>query len=349
MLSQSQWNDLTAQQLVRYEALFVLLNEIQMLDDISLISRRVATQWKYFCSVSSWRMVVVKETGFLIIDGHRGEARIAEVETLSPWDEFHWQQQRPRLVHMAEPLEGSPPPEHLAGKSIADIEVLPFIRSGVRIGLLSAAARKEPFGELDNKFLHLFGSHFACRVLDILQRRQAIEVLTDRATRDALTSLLNRGAIIDQAARQQALAKRMGQPFGVIIADIDFFKSINDQHGHLAGDLVLRQVARLLSKSGRDSDSLGRYGGEEFLFVIYPCTAKEVAKAAERFRLAVADKPIMVDDGVVQGGIDVTISLGTSCSDGQDDITLEKLLKQADDALYQSKAKGRNRVTAYPF
>lgn len=334
-----------AQQLVRYEALFKLLDDIQTLDDIEVIARHIATRWKYFANVVSWRLVVSRDGGFQVIDGFRGEAQVVDVPELSPWDEHHWKLQRPRLVRLADPPEGPAPPEHLTRKAITEIEVLPFARMGRCIGLLSLAARHEPFSELDNKFIRIFGSHFADRVSDILLRRQATEVLINKATRDALTGLLNRGAIIDRLGNQLALSKRAVKPLSVILADIDFFKMINDSHGHLAGDEVLREVSRRLRARTLSGDNLGRYGGEEFLFVLYPCSAEEVVKAAERFRRAIAETPVAIESDV-PSGIRVTISLGTSSTSGQEDARMESLLKRADDALYRSKASGRNRVTA---
>lgn len=345
MTSTLQRNEHLAQQLVRYEALFKLLDDIQTLDDIEAISRHIAAQWKYFANVAVWRLVVSKDSGFQVIDGFRGEAHVADMPVLSPWDEHHWKLQRPRLARMADPLEGPSPPEHLVGKAIIEIEALPFMRMGRCIGLLSVAARHEPFSELDYKFIRIFGSYFADRIFDILLRRQATEALINKATRDALTDLLNRGAIIERLGNQLALSRRAGKPLSVIIADIDFFKVINDSHGHLAGDAVLREVSRRLQAQTLSGDSVGRYGGEEFLFVLYPCSAEEVVKAAERFRRAIAEAPVVIG-GDVPKDIKVTISLGTSSAVGQEDARMEALLKQADDALYYSKASGRNRVTA---
>lgn len=344
MTSRSQWTELIAQQLVRYEALFKLLDEIQVIEDVAVMSQRIVTQWKYFANVTAWRLVVANDQSFLVIDGFRGEARLAQLQSLSPWDERHWKLQRPHLVRIADPLVGPAPPDHLTGKSIAEIEVLPFVRAGCCVSLLSVAARHEPFSELDNKFIRLFSGYFADRVSDILRRKQAIEALTSKATHDALTSLLNRGAIIDRFSNQLAHAQRARQPLSVILADIDFFKVINDSYGHLAGDEVLREVSRRLQAQMRASDNLGRYGGEEFLFVLYPCNAEEVAKVAERIRCVIAETPVAIQ-GDVLVDLKVTISLGASCTVGQENIRLEELIKQADDALYHSKASGRNCVT----
>lgn len=334
-----------AQQLVRYEALFALLDGIQTLDDIEAIARCIAVRWKYFANATNWRLVVPDDSGFQVIDGFRGEARVTVAPALSPWDEHHRKLLIPRLIRMADPWEGPTPPEHLTGKAITEIEVLPFARTGRRIGVLSVAARHRPFSDLDKKFVRIFGSHFADRVSDILLRRQATEALIDKAARDALTGLLNRGAIIEQLGDRLALAKRFGKPLGVILADIDFFKAINDSHGHLAGDEVLRAVSGRLRAQALSGDSVGRYGGEEFLFVLYPCGADEVAKAAERFRRAIAEFPVAIG-GDPPKSLNVTISLGASSTSGQEDARPEALLKQADDALYRSKADGRNRVTA---
>lgn len=345
MASESQRNEHLAQQLVRYEALFKLLDDIQTLENIEAIARHIAAQWKYFANVAAWRMVALNDSGFQAIDGFRGEAHIENVLELTPWDQHHWKLQRPRLIRMADPLEGPAPPEHLAGKAIAEIEILPFVRMGRCIGLLSVAARHQPFSELDQKFIRIFGSYFADRVSDILLRRQATEALINKATRDALTGLLNRGAIIERLGNQLALSKHAGKPLSVILADIDFFKVINDSHGHLAGDAVLREVSRRLQAQTLSGDSVGRYGGEEFLFVLYPCSAEEVVKAAERLRRAIAEVPVAIG-GVAPKDLQVTISLGASSTAGQENARMEALLKQADEALYRSKAGGRNRVTA---
>lgn len=344
MNAESRWRQLAAQQLVRYEALFTLLDSIQVLEDITVIAQRVSRHWKYFANVTSWRLVLRKHDGFLVVDGNRGDAWVSEISSLSPWDEYHWRLKHPLLLRTSDPWRGAEPPTHLASRPVTEIQILPLLRSERRIGLLSVSARREPFTDLDTKFVRLCGGHLADRLLSVLMHRQTTEVLITKATQDGLTGLLNRGAIIERLETQLALARQVNEPLSVVIADIDFFKVINDSRGHLAGDEVLRELSRRLRMQTRTHDALGRYGGEEFLFVLYPCEPDEAAEAAERFRRAVAEAPFVLDVGA-RSCLDVTISLGAASTAGAADSGMQSLLKRADDALYASKADGRNRVT----
>ncbi|MBK5966335.1 hypothetical protein CCR95_20160 [Thiocystis minor] len=343
-LTSSSWQERTAQQLVRYEAVFKLLDDIQQTENVEEIARRVARHWKYFANATCWRLVLPKEEGFEVVDGYRGEAHLASVLTLDAWDAWHFSQQKPRLIRPAELFEPPVPPEHLTGKAITEIQVLPFVRSGYCTGLLSVAARHASFNDLDIKYIRLFGNHLTDRLSGIELRRQIMNALVDKATRDALTGLLNRGAIIEQLEQQLAHTIACGEPLSIIIADIDFFKTINDNHGHLAGDQVLREVSRRLRAQAFSGDSLGRYGGEEFLFVLSPCGTEDVEKAAERFRRTVAETPIPIGPDA-HHALSVTVSLGTASTTGYEHPRLEVLIKRADDALYRSKGAGRNRVT----
>ena len=177
MTNDKQWNVSAAQQLIRYEALAQLFEDILAVDDLAQIARCVATRWKYFANVASWRLIAVKADGYLVIDGVRGEAALAEVQELSDWDAYHWSQQRPTLLRLDTPTDGGNPPEHLAGRGITEIQVLPFFRAERCCALIGIAARGEPFSEIDNKFIRLFGSHLADRVLDLLRRQQADRLL----------------------------------------------------------------------------------------------------------------------------------------------------------------------------
>lgn len=339
------WRERTSQQLVRYEALFALLDDIQQTEDIAEICKRVAMRWKYFANVAGWRLVLPREDGFRVIDGARGEARISDVVALDAWDAHHLATRIPCRLQVARLVEDPLPPGHLLGKLVSEVQILPFDRLGQCVGLLSIAARHEPFNELDIRFIRIFGNHFADRLASILLRQQAMAVLVHKATRDALTGLLNRGAVIEQLRQTLAAAQTRAEPLSILLADIDFFKVINDTHGHLAGDQVLREVARRLRAHGDEGDCLGRYGGEEFLVVLHPCDRGAAAQLAERLRRVIADTPIDVGDDL-HTRIEVTLSLGTASTDGRTEIRLEELLRRADDALYRSKGSGRNRVTA---
>ncbi len=332
-------------QLIRYEALFALIDDIQEFDDLAQIAKRVATQWKYFANVAAWRMVVPDGSSFDVIDGLRGEASIYKISGLHPWDNHHMSMRRPVHMRLDDPLMMQDIPEHLVVKGIVDVMVLPFHQDSKCIGLLSLAARNKPFCDLDKKFIRIFGKYLADRISGILLRRQITNLLVEKATHDSLTGLLNRGTIIEWLGSKMALSKRTTDPLSVIMIDIDYFKRVNDCFGHPAGDAVLRQVAQRLQEQTRDGDSLGRYGGEEFLVVLFPCSLGEAELASERFRVAIEKMPFELP-GATSQHINVTISLGIVCSDGsQQNMSLERLLKHADDALYDSKSNGRNCIT----
>ena len=166
------------------------------------------------------------------------------------------------------------------------------------------------------------------------------------AAHDHLTGLWNRGAIMDLLHRENQRSTRIGEPLGVIMADLDHFKQINDSYGHQTGDAVLREVAQRLLESVRNYDYVGRYGGEEFLTVLTACTASNLAITAERMRVYVSEKP--VETGT--GPIPVTISIGLAAHHtvGPDLAREEELVRSADTALYAAKASGGNRVEHSP-
>jgi diguanylate cyclase (GGDEF)-like protein len=178
------------------------------------------------------------------------------------------------------------------------------------------------------------------RVLELQEALfAAVEALRHQATRDALTGLYNRGMILDGLARELHRAEREEGPLSVVIADLDHFKRVNDTHGHLTGDAVLRQMADRMRVVLRGYDLIGRYGGEEFLVVLPGCDLAQASQVAERMRQAVAAEP--VDAGGVE--IPVTVSLGAA-SAVQPGTDTFALIKAADDALYRAKANGRNRL-----
>ncbi len=173
--------------------------------------------------------------------------------------------------------------------------------------------------------------------------RDNVHASIEMAISDGLTGLFNRrymethlGALVEQAAAR-------GKPITVLILDIDFFKAINDGHGHDAGDDVLREFALRIRKSIRNIDLACRYGGEEFV-VVMPETDMAVATmVAERLRRKVASEPFAIQQGAKQ--LSVTLSIGIAALAGPED-TAATILKRADTALYRAKRDGRNRVVA---
>ncbi|MEG0008148.1 MAG: sensor domain-containing diguanylate cyclase [Aeromonas sp.] len=177
------------------------------------------------------------------------------------------------------------------------------------------------------------------------QLEAALAELKERSCRDALTGALNRGAIMEHFEQQMQLAKRRGEPLCLIMLDLDHFKQINDTHGHPAGDHVLQQLVQALTAELRESDRLGRYGGEEFILLLGESDLVEGARVAERLRARVAAMGIVLEGQ----GVPVTISLGVSgvLPMGAAYPACAELLAQADRALYQAKRTGRNRVCLF--
>jgi diguanylate cyclase (GGDEF)-like protein len=167
----------------------------------------------------------------------------------------------------------------------------------------------------------------------------AKDALRREASRDSLTGLWNHKAILEILARELLRAERDHSPVGVIMGDLDKFKNINDTRGHAAGDLVLRIISSAMAAVVRPYDSVGRYGGEEFLIVAPGCGLAETWELAERMRSHIAACSIVVDG---EAKVNVTLSLGIATGGSESDS--EELLHAADAALYQAKSNGRNRV-----
>lgn len=186
------------------------------------------------------------------------------------------------------------------------------------------------------------GVSFVCSSARLLvtQHRllRAKEALRREASHDSLTGLWNHKVILDILERELIRAERDGQPVGVIMIDVDHFKAINDSRGHAAGDVVLRIIASGIAAMVRPYDSVGRYGGEEFLIIAPNCGMHETWELAERVRVHVASCSIMA------GGSHVKVSLSLGIANGEAPADMEKVLHEADSALYQAKHAGRNRV-----
>lgn len=168
--------------------------------------------------------------------------------------------------------------------------------------------------------------------------RAANSELAVRAERDDLTGLLNRRAILDRLAQALLDYRREGSGFSVLMVDLDHFKAINDQLGHLGGDHVLAQVAVRLKDAVRSSDAVGRYGGEEFLVFLQGARVAQARIVANKILQAIRAEPFFYQGRAVP----VTVSIGVATIHAVDR-TLEELVGRADKALYQAKRQGRDR------
>jgi diguanylate cyclase (GGDEF)-like protein len=175
------------------------------------------------------------------------------------------------------------------------------------------------------------------RVRSAIRLRALLHELEDLARTDVLTGLANRRHADAVLRSCLAGARRHGRDLCVVLVDIDRFKSVNDVHGHAAGDAVLRAVAARLADGLREEDLAARWGGEEFLLLLPD--ADSAATVCERMRAAVADTPVLTDDGTI---LTVTASFGWAAWTG--DESPEQLVARADRALYAAKADGRDRV-----
>ncbi len=202
------------------------------------------------------------------------------------------------------------------------------------------------------KGFELGADDYICKPLDELELRTRLKVgerivrsqeelaiahqaLKFESSHDFLMRIWNRKTIFELLSKEMSRSRRTSAPLCVLLADVDLFKLVNDEHGHQAGDEVLRATAERMSGSVRHSDQVGRYGGEEFLVVLPNCGILRAREVAERIRERVSGE-------TMAGGISITLSIGLAEWKVEDDVT--HLLHRADVALYRAKQNGRNQV-----
>ena len=179
------------------------------------------------------------------------------------------------------------------------------------------------------------------RIVELHRQLEAKNrLLEELALTDSLTGLPNRRAIEEWATRQLSGAARYGFSFLVVLADLDHFKTVNDTHGHDAGDAVLKKFAEILKSNSRRSDICGRMGGEEFLFILTHTTQENAKVVIERIRAELEAAKFDFDGG----SLTVTASFGLAGFEGTQAPDFNRLVSQADAALYTAKRTGRNRI-----
>ncbi|HMJ80180.1 MAG TPA: sensor domain-containing diguanylate cyclase, partial [Candidatus Dormibacteraeota bacterium] len=230
------------------------------------------------------------------------------------------------------------PPRYAAAAGV------PLVRDATAVGALTImrSADGRPFTPLDREVMEQLASQAALAISNVFLHADVAEL----AIRDPLTGLYNRrhlDEVFEQLLATRARAPRRERPpVAVILFDLDHFGRLNQDRGHQAGDVVLREFGAMLRERFRAADLVARYGGEEFLVVMVRATRDDAVRAAEELRLALAARIIAGPDGET---IRVTVSAGCA---GLDDAepTRESLLRAADVGLYMAKRAGRNQVVA---
>jgi two-component system cell cycle response regulator len=255
--------------------------------------------------------------------------------------------ERPHVVLLEHGLDGAS--RTLVRDVAGDPELL-----GVAVILMQPAASQPDVidalndGAVDVWAAEAVGAELIARVRVAYRSRQLLDLalrrysdLEDLAYRDELTELPNRRGASRQLDVLISRSRRHGHQLALLLIDADRFKSVNDEHGHAVGDVVLREISARLRERVRREDVVGRWGGEEFVVALPETTPDGAAAVAESLREAISATPISADDLTLP----ITVSIGVAAWTGQD---LDDLVDRSDQALYAAKAAGRDRVVLEP-
>ena len=214
---------------------------------------------------------------------------------------------------------------------------LPVVFHGQTTGLIALYNLGErAFSDQDLRVAELFASQVAIA----LDNSRQVQLMEKQAVTDQLTGLYNRRAFAAMAGKEVGRARRYRRPLAMILFDIDHFKTVNDSHGHLVGDHVLKVLTELVTRTTRSTDVVCRYGGEEFIVLMPEAGRDEALVMAERLRDEISRMTVVTAEGTLS----LTVSLGVAELDREGDEELDGLINRADRAMYQAKAAGRNAV-----
>ena len=226
--------------------------------------------------------------------------------------------------------------------------VLPLLVHDNRLGtLVLGSSRRGAFNDAARNTLEVIASHMAVS----LSNARMVRRLEELATMDGLTGLLNKRAMLEVAEAKIASARRFGRPLSVLVTDIDFFKRVNDTYGHDVGDVIIKGLGDILRRAKRSTDSVARFGGEEFVVICEETDERGALLLAERVREEL-ERTVFHAGGAKDGARKDATTVSVTCSVGvatfpRAGSTWDELFKAADEALYTSKRGGRNRSTVH--
>lgn len=224
------------------------------------------------------------------------------------------------------------------------IAIFPLKAENKVLGAIVASSNIYPLNDREMTYLLQLANQSSTTI----GRANMYSEILKHATMDALTGLNNRRQFEIRLNQEFATAKRKNKKLCCMMTDIDYFKKINDTYGHIAGDIVLKKVASIIESQLREYDTASRYGGEEFCILLPYTTIEEAKFVAQRLRKKVESEKIDISQAYSeQKEVQVTISIGVSEFNEHTILTPKDLYKKADEALYQAKEQGRNRVVLY--
>lgn len=268
--------------------------------------------------------------GFAIVEGAREFDSVAFLAGDGPLGEGF------RYSGTGAILLGATPASRETTLGLREFCVAPLRLGSSVHGVLAVANKDEAFLAADVDLVSITAEQVALA----LERYRFLEVVQRQASIDDLTGLYNHRFLVDYLGQQVALAERLNAPLAILMIDIDHFKTLNDSHGHQAGDAALAMFAQTLVSSVRRSDLAARYGGEEFSVVMANTSAAEARLVAEKIRRNAAQTQIALPDGEP---VVLTVSIGGAAFP-EDTDSARELLRLADEALYRAKRTGRNRT-----